>query len=603
MARNVIIIAFLLFMFAACVPIKHDVSRSHDISKQKTVAHLPPSKTEQSLINKLKDFNLDILSERKGICLGPDGQDVTFLGRDAWIELRLKYSGVPLPDVKPGDLVAHIGELQIPFKRLITSIATEKTYKTDRLELNSLAAGRRVGPTGITVLYKGQKLGSRSMLVIDTNPPPKPVNLHVTDEKPDSFILDWELHKRPGFGDIKEFLVQKWDRGRKKMQTISSGFRSPPYQVKSKPEGRFLVTAVSCALNRSDSAPVVLIPKGLSPLVDRLSLQLINNRKLKESISLAVFGFSVDGQRNTLAEFVEQGLMVSKKLNNAFGIEHGLKDNYYENWQKDRPGMLSDAWAIQYGKELNVRAVLTGSMTTIAEKLNVRAWIMDLKNDPHIIQISQAETELPLSEIPEDFRPERPLATPGAISFSQLSFSYRSGPLSPGPYRAGEIRNHTVLQTSDRYKVLFTPDQDCYVYIFQADSAGRLVKLWPMNEFRGVTVNKFNPVRARTTHYAPGADLSFKLDDAIGRERFYFFAFKAPNDELENIDTETRLSDLSNKDRLDRYFTTKGPAGIVRDEIHPVPVPWKDGNILEVANQKLFGMADQCLHMIEFIHR
>jgi len=610
MARAALVISFLLSVLAACVPTKHNNSRSHDMSEQKNAAHLQPSETEQALINKLKDFELEILSEKKGICKGPDDQDVTFLGSNTPIQLILRYSGLELPPVKSSDLFAHIDELPpIPFKRLITDTALEKEYITSEIEFSSIKPGQRIGPIGISIYYQDNKLGSQHGLVIDATMPPKPVKLRVVDEKPDSFVLAWDLGKKAGFGDIKEFIVRKWNEETDEWPPIARGFDSPKIQMKVKPEGHFRVTTVNCALNHMDSDPKVLIPEGLRPLVDNLSRQLVNNRKVKRSISLAVFGFNVDGRRHGLVQFVEEGLMVSKQLNNAFGIQHGFKENYYEKWQKDRPGMLSDAWAIQYGKELGVRAVLTGSMTTIGEKLNVRAWIMDLKNDPHIIQISQAETELPLSEVPEDFRPERPVAAPGAISFSQLSFSYRSNPLLPGPNRAGEIQNHTVVQTSDRYKILFTPDQDCYVYIFQADSAGRLVKLWPMEKRQdeagqNIMLNNFNPVQAGKTYYAPGAGLSFELDDAIGRERFYFFAFKAPNNELENIDMETQLSGLSKKGLLDRYFTTKGPAaGIVRDEIHPVPVPWKEGNILEVANQKLFGMADKCLLMIEFIHQ
>jgi len=90
------------------------------------------------------------------------------------------------------------------------------------------------------------------MLAIHTIPPPKPVNLYVTDTGPDHFSLTWESGK----GDIKEYSIQRWDSGQ--WRTFRSGFSSPPVRIDSKPEGRVRVMAMDCALNRAFSQEVAL---------------------------------------------------------------------------------------------------------------------------------------------------------------------------------------------------------------------------------------------------------------------------------------------------------------------------------------------------------
>lgn len=211
-----------------------------------------PRTADKNIMDNLKDFRLEILAENYGLCPGRDGKNMIFLGRDARLQLVLTFSQIPPTDVRPDDLVARIAHLTFPFAQR----TSERVYMTDIVELNSLEHGLNTGPTGLSMFYKDRDeevfLGTQGRLAIDTIPPPEPINLRVTESGPDYFSLTWEYAP----GDIKEYRVQKWDSGQ--WLTIHSGFRSPPVRIKSKPEGRFRIVAVDCALNRSFSEEVVI---------------------------------------------------------------------------------------------------------------------------------------------------------------------------------------------------------------------------------------------------------------------------------------------------------------------------------------------------------
>ena len=206
----------------------------------------------ENLPDHLTDFQLKILTEKHGICPGPDGKDMIFLGRGARLQLVLRFSQTPSADIRADNFVARIADLSFPFVRR----TSEKTFMTDIINLGSLKHGLNTGPSGISILYKDRDreilLGAKGMLAIDTIPPPKPVNFYVTDTGPDYFSLTWERGK----GEIKEYSVQRWDSGR--WRTFRSGFSSPPVRIDSKPAGRVRVMAMDCALNRAFSQEVAL---------------------------------------------------------------------------------------------------------------------------------------------------------------------------------------------------------------------------------------------------------------------------------------------------------------------------------------------------------
>ena len=94
---------------------------------------------------------------------------------------------------------------------------------------------------------------------------------------------------------------------------------------------------------------------------------------------------------------------------------------------------------------------------------------------------------------------------PESLSF-QINYVFR--PAGVGELKA--INNGDILRSGDHYKIIFTPDKDCYVYIFQVDSTGHFLQLFPMKSFKGVRVDNTNPVRQGTTYTLPSADKAYQ---------------------------------------------------------------------------------------------
>ncbi|GAG75204.1 unnamed protein product [marine sediment metagenome] len=200
-----------------------------------------------------------------------------------------------------------------------------------------------------------------------------------------------------------------------------------------------------------------------------------------------------------------------------------------------------------------------------------------------------------------------------ALSF-HVNYVYRSegkGELKP-------INNGDVLKSGDHFKIIFTPDKDCYVYIFQVDSSGQIFKLFPMKSFMGVQVNNFNPVTKGTTYTLPSSEKAFMLDDQVGTERIYFIVSKERNKEIErldierkepidrqkpNLDKNTQDKKIENaEDKLNKYFKRRGITVVPSGQ--PVRVQWQEGgDVFSVIGQKLENLCEDCVHILEFIHK
>ena len=240
--KIVLVFSALCSLLMSCAPAHKPITRPH--------MQPPLQSADTNIMANLRDFDLEILLENHGLCPGPDGKNMIFLGRDARLQLVLTFSQIPPADVAPDGLVARIAHLNFPFVKK----TSERVYMTDIINLDSLEDGLNTGPTGISISYKGPDrevfIGTQEILAIDTTSPPRPINLRVAESGPGHFSLSWEYIKE----GIKEYLVQKWDSGQ--WLTLRSGFSLPPVTIKSKPEGRFRIVAVDCALNRAFSDEV-----------------------------------------------------------------------------------------------------------------------------------------------------------------------------------------------------------------------------------------------------------------------------------------------------------------------------------------------------------
>ena len=79
------------------------------------------------------------------------------------------------------------------------------------------------------------------------------------------------------------------------------------------------------------------------------------------------------------------------------------------------------------------------------------------------------------------------------------------------------IDRKTVLQSGDQIKFYVELLKDCYVYLFYYSSQGDLILLFPFQGDEGAG-------QLHREYYIPEGDAWFRLDDAVGKEKFYLIA-------------------------------------------------------------------------------
>lgn len=191
------------------------------------------------------------------------------------------------------------------------------------------------------------------------------------------------------------------------------------------------------------------------------------------------------------------------------------------------------------------------------------------------------------------------------LSF-EINYVYRTA----GVGELKTIKHGDTLKSGDHYKIVFTPDKDCFVYIFQVDSSGQVFQLFPMESFRGVRVNQFNPVKQGKKYVLPSPDKAFLLDKKVGIERMYFIASREENKELESLYAELRRAAKrknssgvkDTRSKLNKYFRRRGIKVVPTEE--RMEVPWREtGDVFSVISQRLENLSSDSLHKLEFIHK
>jgi len=198
-----------------------------------------------------------------------------------------------------------------------------------------------------------------------------------------------------------------------------------------------------------------------------------------------------------------------------------------------------------------------------------------------------------------------------ALQFD-IAYFYRSG--GQGELKA--LENGAVLQSGDHYKIVFTPKQDAYVYIYQTDASAQVWQLFPMQEMKGVVVNHFNPVKAGQTYTLPAEKKSFFLDTQVGEELLYFVASKQPDAALEaayKALQEQRKQPASPQLQVVsrgvvEQIRSRGPGGLIDDPTvkAKTEVQTEDGLSFVLSQKQLAGLCSGergCVNVLRFEHR
>ncbi len=174
------------------------------------------------------------------------------------------------------------------------------------------------------------------------------------------------------------------------------------------------------------------------------------------------------------------------------------------------------------------------------------------------------EAELPQSQEPETGyapAPESPAPPPPR---HQETIQPQLGLQTAVIYRPGKLGETVLvsggtLTSGDQYKIVVEPEQDCYLYVFQRDSAGRLFPIFPRADRRDGLAN---PVRGKIPYEFPGEGLYFFLDQRRGEEQIYFYSSARPDGIIEQAlqQINQNLSDTgkhSIEKQLLQYLATK----------------------------------------------
>ncbi len=132
-------------------------------------------------------------------------------------------------------------------------------------------------------------------------------------------------------------------------------------------------------------------------------------------------------------------------------------------------------------------------------------------------------------------------------------------------YRPGEAGEFVLmsggrLNSGTGYKLVVQPEKNCYLYVFQKDSLGRLYCLFPSNDRRD---GLRNPLSAKVKQEFPGEGQYFYLDQNTGTERIYFYPVSKADPVLEQGIREINIEQIPDERKrqiekdLIQYLATK----------------------------------------------
>jgi hypothetical protein len=172
------------------------------------------------------------------------------------------------------------------------------------------------------------------------------------------------------------------------------------------------------------------------------------------------------------------------------------------------------------------------------------------------------------------------------------------------------LTSGSVLYSGDFYKIMFTPTEQAYIYIFQTDSSEKIYRLFPMESFNGVTVNNFNPTLPNQTYWVPAKEKSFVLDNQIGEETIYFIATREPQPQFEQNYAKftttpygTEQLELAEVELLEDDVKTRNVAKLSTVTSSNQPFIWKEDEEQFTALKQQLELCEGCMNVLKFWHR
>lgn len=99
-----------------------------------------------------------------------------------------------------------------------------------------------------------------------------------------------------------------------------------------------------------------------------------------------------------------------------------------------------------------------------------------------------------------------------------------------GRYQAVPVVDGDTLTQRDHYKIIFKSNLNCYLYVVQLDSTGKIDPLFP-SQFTALN----NPVEQNVLYEIPSDNQWFFLDANTGIETIYFIASQTRRGDIEQV--------------------------------------------------------------------
>jgi len=362
---------------------------------------------------------------------------------------------------------------------------------------------------------------------------------------------------------------------------------------------------------QADINPFFSLDKATKHIAENLT------QKLKEygenNPYIAISGFkSLDGRDAKLCKRVEYSLKIQFNKNtlvtispenaqqikefNKFQKREKVKTKYSQGHSKQEAYYLVTGFYDVHDRTHNAVKLFVEMINTdtCITRFSCEVWL-DLNNK----DIAQAA----YTYLDKKNTRKKPVSIKAAFSYNSNQGFSAPKILTPG----------SVLHSGDYYKITVKPDEDCYLYIFQADSAGNFVRLFPMKSFNGKVVDNFNPLTGGQAYSIPGESQSFSLDNNTGTERIYFVALKEPSHALENLNSMLMYSKTRSQSqrqmanqRIKSYFNElRGPGSIENSKNNtPLQIIWGEtGQEFSIIDKKFDNFSRDNVRILEFFHQ
>ena len=226
--------------------------------------------------------------------------------------------------------------------------------------------------------------------------------------------------------------------------------------------------------------------------------------------------------------------------------------------------------------------MISGTYAATADEITVTASLLETKTAAVLASanftMASGKALAAMMALPAE-KKEEPLALEAALVYVGAD----------GKLRA--VREGAAMTSSDNYALYLKPAQDCWIYIYQADSAGNTLRLFPNPDFKTAA----NPVYAGRELWAPNDGDYYFLDENKGKETIYVVASRKPKAALEELVSAKQEAFLKKVDEL----KLMGAGG--RRSVNVVKTKPLRGAEADIISKRL-GAAGDFLFTVSFRH-